>query len=98
MTELISGFVIFVTDLVTAEVESLTPTVSEEIASSGEPSQSREKEFDSEGDVEHSNTGKRKLPRLFSRYDSHIYAKEKSWCRKYRFNSQESVCKIFGGS
>lgn len=71
MTELISGIVIFVTDLVIAEVESLTPTVSEEIASSGEPSQSREKELDSEGDVEHSNTGKRKLPRLFSRYDSH---------------------------
>ena len=71
MTELISGFVIFVTDLDIAEVESLTLTVSEEIASSGEPSQSREKELDSEGDVEHSNTGKRKLPRLFSRYDSH---------------------------
>ena len=46
-----------------------------EVASRGEPSQSSGKELNGE-DVELSSSGKRKLPRLFSRYDSHTQKKK----------------------
>ena len=72
--------------------------------------QSREKELDSEGDVEHSNTGKRRLPRLFSRYDSHIQKRKlgaenialtaknqfvKYLEEVYRYDPTEGHCHVF---
>lgn len=77
---------VFLTELVIAEVESLIATASEiserelNVLSSGsgdslETSQSAEK-VPNEGNVEQSNKAKRKLPRLFSRYDSHTQKKK----------------------
>ena len=81
------GFVIFFTDLVIAEVESLIATASEHsegvstAPSSGsrETSQCTDKEL-GDRNVEQSSWAEHKLPQLFSRYDSHTQ-KKKNWCR-----------------